>query len=142
MSQPFLQKTNQLKVISKQISFRTKIKQATVSTSYSNPSAQTLISRKHDTLPPLLTKTHHHRLIKAQTPFKTDRTTKYNVLSSRKDTSGIDNFIDQFMDAQQTNLEEGSSTIPAAILKWKFEPRSQSPIDLIWFDGDPTKSPK
>ena len=87
----------------------------------------------------MLAKAHHHKLISAQTPFKTDRSTKYNVLSPRKDTSGTDDFIDHFVDVQQKNLEEGSSTIPAAILKWKFKPRSQSPIDLVRFNGDTTK---
>ena len=87
----------------------------------------------------MLTKAHHHKLIRAQTPFKTDRSTKYNVLLPRKDTSGIDDFIDHFVDAQQKYLEEGSSTIPAAILKWKFKPRTRSPIDLVRFHGDPAK---
>ena len=87
----------------------------------------------------MLTKAHHHKLIRAQTPFKTDRSTKYNVLLPRKDTSGIDDFIDHFVDAQQKRLEEGSSTIPAATLKWKFKPRTRSPIDLVRFHGDLTK---
>ena len=86
----------------------------------------------------MLTKEHYHKLIRAQTSFKTDRSTKY-VLPPRKDTSGIDDFIDHFVDAQQKHLEEGSSTIPAATLKWKFKPRTRSPIDLVRFHGDLTK---
>ena len=37
-----------------------------------------VILKNPDTPPPRSSQTHHHRIIKTQTPFKTDRPTRYN----------------------------------------------------------------
>ena len=44
---------------------------------------------------------------------------------------GIDEFIDHLVDDLETNLGEGSSITPAAMLLWEFESRNLPPIDLV-----------
>ena len=42
-------------------------------------------------------------------------------------------------DGQEANLEKGSSITPAAVLQWELESGNLSSIDIVRFDGDPTK---
>ena len=58
---------------------------------------------------------------------------------AKNDQSGIDDFIDHLVDGQETNLGEGSSITPAAMLLWEFESRNLPPTDLVRFDGVPTR---
>ena len=60
----------------------------------------------------------------------------------KNDQSGIDGFIDHLVDGQETNLGDGSSITPAAMLQWEFDSGNLPPIDLVRFDGDPTKWPE
>ena len=110
------QKPDQSFVVSKQTYFRTD-NQARVSTSYLNARAQTFIPKRPDTPPPRLSQTHHRRIIRTQTPFKTDGLTRYNAVLPKNDQSGIDGFIDHLVDGQETNLGDGSSITPAAMLQ-------------------------
>ena len=58
---------------------------------------------------------------------------------TKNDIRSIDDFIHHFTDGQETNLGEGSSFIPAAMLQWEFQSRKTIPADLVRFDWDPTK---
>ena len=103
---------------------------------------QTFIPKKPDTPSPRSSQTHHRRIIRTRTQFKIDGLTRYNAVLPKNDQSGINDFIDHFVDGQETSLGKGSSITPPAMLQWEIESRNLPPTGLVRFDGDPTKWPE
>ena len=91
---------------------------------------QTFIPKKPDITPPRSSQTHHQRIIRTQTP-STDGLIRYTAVLPKNEQFGIDEFIDHLVDDLETNLGEGSSITPAAMLLWEFESRNLPPIDLV-----------
>ena len=137
----YTQSPDQSIVVSEQTHCQTD-NQARASTSYLNARAQKFIPKIPDTPPPRSSQTHHRRIIRTQTPFKTDGLTRYTAVLPKNEQLAIDEFIDHLVDGQETNLREGTSITPAAMQQWEFESRNLPPIDLVRFDGDPTKWPE
>ena len=113
------------------------------STSYLNARAQTFTPKRPDTQKLISTPTYNRKVIRNHTPFKASvHTDKNSNETNINEENGVDDFIDYLVEGQETVLEIDNDVNPTTLLQWEFESRHLPPIDLIKFNGDPTKWPE